>query len=510
MAFSLFDWLASLFIGDRSNPDRYRRRAVKRMAKVLAANKYGKFFRAKSGEAAPDLAQFFYDVYKVVAPAQALLQNAAQSTQLKISAVAAFLDTKQLEMLDRLSEESIKNRAEETPAALLSRQMQGEFEEIARTFDANRANAINECYGLIMILHKFVAYDYYFLLKKFDPQLTERSFSRQPVFGSLRGEAVVEELKDFLEVAAGLDPSRDWDKPLRVLRNFRGTEVIAPKAWNKLASQVGDLLQSGIIELMIRFIEKDPDWTWEPHSSGENITDAYLEMTRREIANRLDNAAASNWNALIDRHATVVFGNVRVNRLRHYTEQGSEIFRKKGFVGFVHARALNYLIVFLTDGKSELQNLYELILIRGQWVSTALGLPLSESMRLLAVFPERITELDEMLSERGLYGNKLKPAIVKVDREKNLTRSININLESVNREAKQILNDAIFNLSVLADGLKDLRADCRRSPGSIILNWAVLESYSETNLENRIASTLDKLTNMLELLRVMLQGSDPD
>jgi hypothetical protein len=509
MAFSLFDWLASLFIGDRSNPDRAKKRSIKRMAKVLSANKYGRFFRTKSGEATPDLAQFFYGVYKAITPAQALLQNAAQSTQLKLCVIDTFLDAKQLSILDRLSAENIENRAQETEAGLLSRQIQSEFDEFARAFDPNRTNAINGSYSLILILQKFVAYDYYFLLKKFDPQLTERNFSRKPVFGSIRGEALVEELKDFLELTGALDPNRDWETPLKILKEFKGTDVIAVKLWDKLLLQIRDVVHSGIFELMIRFIDKDPAWFWEAYATGENITDAYLEMTRREIFDRLELVTMSKWNALIDRHATAVFGNVRVNRLKYYTDQGGEIYRKKNFPGFIHARALNYLTVFLTDGKPEIQGLYELILIRGQWVSAALGLPLSESLRLLAVFPERITEMDEMLSDRGLYGNKLKTAIMKVDREKSLARLLRINLDAVNNEAKQIINDAIFNLSVLDDGLKDILEDFRRESGIIILNWDELESFSEAGLEGRIAAARNKMTNMLELLRVMSQGSSP-
>jgi hypothetical protein len=119
--------------------------------------------------------------------------------------------------------------------------------------------------------------------------------------------------------------------------------------------------------------------------------------------------------------------------------------------------------------------------------------------------------MDEMLSDRGLYGSKLKTAIIKLDREKSLTRSIQINLDSVNNEAKQIINDAIFNLSVLDDGLKDLLEDCRRGSGTIILNWDELESFSETNLEGRIDTERNKLTNMLELLRIMMsQGTGQD
>jgi hypothetical protein len=509
MAFSLFNWLVSLFTGDRINPERARKRAIKRIAKTLSANKYGKFLRTKSGEATPELAQFFYDLYKVISPAQTLLQNVLQSTQLKLCVVVSFLDLPQLDILEKLSAKSIERRAEETETSLLLRQMQREFDEFARAFDDNRTKAINECYSLILILYKFVVYDYYFLLKKFDLQLTEHSFSRKPTFKFLRGEAVVEELKDFLELTGGLDPNLDWTVPLRVLGEFKGTEVINPKLWNSLLLKVRDLIHSEIFELMIRFIEKDPAWTWAPHAVQESITGAYLGMIKGEIFDRLTLIATTKRNALIDRHAKAVFGNARVNRLKHYTELGGEIYKKKNFSGFINARALNYLIVFLTDGRPEIQDLYELILIRGQWVSTALSFPLSESLRLLAAFPARIIELDEMLSERGRYGNKLKTAIVKVDRDKILARTIAMNIDSANSEARQIINDAIFSISVLDDGLKDLLEDYRKDSGVIILNWEELDSFSETNLEDRIVAMREKLTNMLELLRILSQSSTP-
>jgi hypothetical protein len=508
MAFSLFGWFAALFARGRDSGERVKKRAMKRVAKALGANKYGKFFRIKSAEATPDLAQFFYGVYKVIAPAQALLQNAAQSRQLKICVVVSFLDLSQLNMLEKLSAENIEKRAEETEANLLVRELQNEFDEFARFFDANRTNAINECYSLIMLIHKFVVHDYFFLLKKFDPHLTERNFSRKPAFNFLRGEAVVEDLKDFLELAGSLDPNLDWNAPLRALKEFKGTETINPKLWHSMLVKIRDVVFSEIFTLMIRFIAKDPAWTWEPHAVRESIVAAYLEMIRDEIFERLNLIVAAKQNALIDRYAKAVFGSAKVNRLKYYTEQGGEIYKKKNFQGFIHARALNYLIVFLIDERPELQNLYELILIRGQWVSTALSFPLSESVRLLEVFPARITEMDEMLSDWGLYGNKLKTAILKLDRDKNVERSIARNLDSANGEARQILNDAIFNISVLDDGLKDLLEDYRKSPGSIVLNWDELDDFSETGLEDRIVATRDRLTNMLELLRVLSRGAD--
>jgi hypothetical protein len=503
MVFSLFGWLAALFSGGRKNPERARKRGLKRTAQAITANVCGAFFRTKSFEATPDMAQFFYGICKAVSPARAFLQNLTHSTQLKISVAAGFLDRRQLDMLERMSAESIEKRAEETEASLLSRQIQGEFAELERSFDLARTSAINECYSLALIVCKFMAYDYYALLKKFDPRLIELDFGGKPAFSALRGEAVVEDLKDFLELTAGLDPGRDWSAPLRILNEITGTEAITPDAWKSLLLTTRTVVNSGIFELIIRFVENDPDWAWRPSATQENLAGFYLELIRSEVFGRLALVLAAQWNALIDRRVRALFGNTRINRLNYYTEQAGELCMKKKLPGFADAKALNYLMTFLVNEKKELQDLYELVLVRGHWISTALSFPLSEALWLLTVFPARITALDEMFSEWGRYGVMLKRAAGKAGRDGSqwIARSLN----SANDEARQIVNDAIFTLSILNNGLKDLGEDYRKNPGSIILNWDKLNAFSENGLEERILALRNKLTTMLELLGILIR-----
>jgi hypothetical protein len=508
MAFSpflLLTWLVSLFSGWGDTPERARKRGLKRTARAVAANGYGKFFRTKSVEATPEMAQFFYNVCKVIVPAQGLLQNVPRSTQLKLCVAVSFMDTAQLALLERLSADSIEKRAEETEPDLLFRQAQSEFAALEQGFDEGRLNAVNECYSLILILCQFVLYDHCFLLKKFDLSLTGHSLSRKPVFNAIRGEAVVEELKDFLELTAGLDPNRDWNVPLQALARFSGMEIVNREAWNAMLLMIQDVVQSGIFELVIRFVEKDPDWTWTPCATRENIAAACLELIRSDIFDRLAFIATARRDALIEQRAGVVFGNTKVCRLVHYTEQAGEVYRTKNFPGFTGARALNYLMAFLTEELPEIRSLCELIIIRGRWASTMLSFPLSEALWLLGGFPARITELDETVSGRGSPGAALKLAITRVGQDKGKARLILRSLDSVNGAARQIVVDAVSNLAVLSEGLKDLEEDCRKNPGMIIRNWSELGHFSKAGLEKRIGALRSRLANMLELLNVLTE-----
>jgi hypothetical protein len=507
MAFSFINWIVSLFSG-KNDPETTKQQLLKRMVKILAGNQYRKFFRIKTEEMEPDLARFFFDIYRILSPAQTLMQNAAQSTQLKIAVIHEFLEKRQQDTLEGLTSESIQARLEETSSQDLSVMMQKEFDDFTESFTADQINLINGCYNSILIFVQFVNFDFYYILKKFDSQLKENNFSRKPIFSPIRGQIVSDAIKDFLEFTGGIDSNRDWDTVFRILKDVKGMDVVNPKLWNAMLVHLQDVKHSMILEMIVRFVDKDPDWNWTYSIPKEDIVHAYLGSIRGEIFEFLHQLTTSKVKAKIIECATVVFGDPNINRLKYYTENAGEVYLKKNFAGFPMAGGLNYLQAFLLNEKDEFQYLYDLIFIRGQWVSSALSLPLSESVRLLLTFPDRITALDTSLADGGLYGNRLKSALAKVDREKTQARFIKSNLDTVNNDAKQILTDAIFNLSVLQDGFKDIQDDYQKRPSLIILNWVELEPLSEEPMEARLARINGKLYNILQLLRIYAMAAE--
>jgi hypothetical protein len=355
-----------------------------------------------------------------------------------------------------------------------------------------------------------VTYDFYFLLRKFDIQLREHTFTGKPRFIAAPGTKIVDELKDFLELTACFDAERDWDAALGVLKIFKGTDVVNPKLWNELMTRIQDVKRSGILEMLVQFITKDPDWGWEPSLSREHITGAYLESIRHEIFEHLTMITTAKQDARIAECAKRFFGDADTERLTHYTAGNNERYKAHNLNGFTFARGLNYVFVFLSDESAHLQAFSDLLMIRGQWVSPALFRPVSDAMRLLESLPGTIKALDESLSDKGVYGPKLEKALTKIDLSKTQIRSINTTLDHLNNEARLIITDAIFNLSVLADGLVDILGDYRRSISLIILNWAELDSYSNGDLEGRIVGMHKRIGDMLHLLHLIVQDSDDD
>ncbi|MDR2402954.1 MAG: DUF5312 family protein [Spirochaetaceae bacterium] len=501
---SFFNRLLDLFAGSK-DPEAIKKRLLKTVIKNLAANKYSKFYKPKTGQVEPAFAKFLYAVYHIIAPAQVFMQNAAKSARLKEAVIEEVLDGELLGILNGLSAESIEERAKKTPPEELARRLREELTTLSGAFDITRVNAADGCYNIILAFTRFAAFDFYFLLKKFDAALQERSFSRAPSFVPIRGNAVTGELKDFLEVSGALDPDQDWRMVLKVLRAYKGDiDVVVYEQWNKLLLQLRDIKRSGILELMVRHIDNNPLWQSNPKFSTECITDAFLEAKRTEIEKIIETVINAKRNTKIEELVRVVFGETDTNRLKYYTDKNSELYVKKNFSGFTHAQSLNYLKAFLLDYfKKDIRELCDLLLIRGQWSSNVLSQQMSGGFHEIMTIAEQIITFDDSLADNGANGSRLKAAIVKVDRDKGQAKYIRLILTSVNEEAQGMVLKAAHALIMIGRNLKNVLEDLQKNPRELIMNWKELESASPEPMVQRITTIYKKMFCFIQILQLL-------
>jgi hypothetical protein len=365
--------------------------------------------------------------------------------------------------------------------------------------------AIDRGYNLILTMVQFTAFDFFFLLKKFDPNITERNFSYQPKFAPIRGEYLSDELKDFLDAAFAIDPEGDWKTALRILKIYKnGVDVVAPDQWNRLLNQLREIRKSTILELMIRHIDKNPLWTPAPKLPDEHIAEAYIEERRVEARAAVDKIVNAKKNAQIAALAKTIFGSAETDRTKYYTEKAGEIYIKKNFDGFLFAAGINYLKAFLLDHfKKDIRELCDLLLIRGQWTSPALSQQMSECFHQIMNLSDELISFDETLSDHGENGSRLKAAIIKADRDKSQARYVTLILKSVNEEAQGLINTAAQALIGIGRSLKNLLDDYQKPSKELLINWKELEGASETPIVRRITDTYKKIYCFIQILQLL-------
>ncbi|MCL1815724.1 MAG: DUF5312 family protein [Treponema sp.] len=498
------DNIINLF-GKGNDPEAAKKKRLQQVTKDLNQNKYSKFYRAKTGELEPALAKFFFDIYKVVSPAQVFLQNAAKSEQLKHITVDAFLDKELLVIKDNLSAAAIQEKAKTMPVKDLSAAVKRELANYIAAFDNTRVNNIDNCYNTIIALINFLGFDFFFLLKKFDSGIAERNFSYQPKFHPVKAADMIGELKDFLEYSASVEMDQDWKSALGVLKTYKeGMDVVNPDQWSKVIRLLKDVSRTRIFELIIQHTSGDPLWQSAPRMIDERMIDTILDAKKAEIEGAVNKIQNDKRGAQIEQIAKTIFGSAEVERLTNYTAKANDAFYKKNFEGYTKTAGVNYLKAYLLDFfKKEIRELCDLLLVRGQWSNIVLSQPISDSYHEMMELAEKLSIFDESLSEKGEHGSRLRQALLKVDRDKGQGKYIRIILKTVNNTAQRMINTTSNCLITIGKNFKSLLEDMQKKPAELIMNWKELDSAANFDmpLGKRMAEDYKRMYYFVQLLQ---------
>jgi hypothetical protein len=474
---------------------------LKQIGKDLGQNKYSKFYRVKTEEIDPSFAQYVYVVYKTVYPARVFMKKPEKTEQLKHIALERFMSPEVLDLTRRISPESLEARAKSTQPADLARQLREEYSLLTNTFDQGRIDEINKCNNLIAAFSRFVLFDYAGLLKKFDSSLLEGIFTASLRFSSLKAESVIGEIEDFYSLVFALDPHEDWKNVFAIIKGAKGSDILPLEQWIALLVNLTDMRQSKIIELIIRHAAKNPVWDPKPRIPNERLIETWLEKKQDEIQEHISGIANKQRNAQIAVLSRAIFAEIDTTRLTFYNDKAGKIYKREDLNGFSYAAALNYLVAFTGDFLSkEVQEICDIILIRGQWSSNNASLQMSEAFHAILDVLPKTEELDETLSEKGGNGPRLRGALLRIDRDKTQARYINSILAEIDDEALEIIRTAVKDLITVGKYMKALSEDIQKKQSELIINWKELDGFSRFPLAPRLLESYKKINYFVQLM----------
>ncbi len=475
---SFFSRIVSSLFGS-SDPETEKRRQLKAIAKELSKSKF-KFYKCSSDEALPGMAKFFYEIYKTVSSAQVLLQNAQASKALQALIIDFCLSEKQRKLSEKFTEESIRERSRTMPPKELSLRVKEELSGFISDFDADRIAKIDTLFSSVMTFAGFVCYDYYFLLKKFDSSLPERSFSSSPHFETIRGEYVADDLKDFIAVAWNIPSIPDWTGTFALLKSYKNVDPVAVSAWNKIVSRLRDLRNSQTLELIIQYSSKDPLYRAVYSPVSQHVAEPYIDKVKTQVELVLKKIEQEKQNSKTDELLNQLFGTTAIVRLKNYSARGSEMFERKMISGYIYQQPLNYMKAFLIDYfKKDIREMADLVLVRGKWTVNTLESQMSNAYHSLLDVSDKITEFDETLAEDSDFGVKLKTLAGRSDRDKEAANILRSQLRDINEKVLLFLKNGSQNFIVFAKILRSLLEDKEKTRSEKMLNWKELDHFAE-------------------------------
>lgn len=503
------NFLQSIFssLFSSSNPEAAKKKKLKAIAKNISKSKYHAFYKASSEEMMQPFGKLMFDIYKVVNPAQLLFRNTQNQNAFKHQIINYALSDKQVDLLAQLDEQKIQEMSRQIEIKVLQQQVEEKLQLFSAEFDSNRINKIESIYKAFTLFKDFCCFDYYLLLKKYDSTIQEGVFTTAPKLDKVNAEYVIEDLKDFLSVAYSItDESIDWNGFFEMIKTTYGKEYVSLGVWKKIIAKVRSIQVSGTLDLIIQHVSQDPKYETVTRYHYESLVEPYLDKIQNGTREVLANIVSAQKDSKTNSICMQIFGKTDVQSLLYYTTGYNNVLEKKNLNLYEYAEPLNFLKSFLVEYvKKEIREYYEVVVIRGQWDST-LSAPMSNAYQELLSTSEKITEFDNMMSEEGAFGMKIKTLMPKTAHDSGAENIINRVVSDANDMAKTFIYTSTQNLITIGKTLKQLIEDYSKPKAVIVKNWKELDKFIESPMKDFSVGIYKKIYLFVQLMQEYLNN----
>nr|MDA3939283.1 DUF5312 family protein [Spirochaetia bacterium] len=316
---------------------------------------------------------------------------------------------------------------------------------------------------------------------------------------------ILEDIKDFLAVLPENNDS-NWEELFNILKTYKGTEIIDRGQWKKILKGLDVVRKERIFVLMIKHIDKDPQYNYISILNPDRIVDDYLNKIRTQTEMILQKILKERRGKKVDGLLMEIFGTTAISRMKNYTEKANLIFSKKMLGGFIHVAPANYLKAFLLDFfKRDIKTLMDLILIRGKWATVISSQHLSDAFHSIMDVSGKLIIFDDELSDEGAKGIAYKALMSKSDRDKNSISILRSQLKETNDDVLNMITIAAQNLIIMGRSLKSVLEDKDKKDHEMIINWKEVESVTELDLKVEIARVYKKIYHFVQLMQFFVK-----
>ena len=488
-----------------ANPEAEKKRKLKAIAKSFSKTKYHSFYRSTTIEVLPPFAKMFYDIYKVVSPAQAVFKSNQNPNLYKHQIINYSLSEKQVNLLEHFDQQKIIELTRKVPLQQATTQLEEEFSIFSSEFDNERMNRTENLYKAFSTLMDFCCYDYYVLLKKFCSSLQEFNFNSQPNFEKINGEYIADDLKDFCSVAYAItDENIMWNDLFAFFKATQANETISLGNWKKIIARIKGIQQSSAFELMIRHISGNTEYVTQVPSHYSSLIEPYMDKIQEEMRSTLSKIGSQQKENKANQICEQIFGSTDFQTLHFYTAGANETFSKKELGLYIYTEPLNYLKAFLLEYvKKDIREYFDVVVVRGQW-DASLANPMSNAYQELLKISDEITAFDNDLSEDGGSGLKIKNLLPKTAHDPGAENIINRVISDSNEQARTFIITSAQDLITIGKTLKQLIEDYSKQKPEIVQNWRELERFLDHPMKEFSVGIYKKIYLFVQLMQQYL------
>lgn len=501
---SFFSNILSSIFGS-SDAEAEKKRQLKALAKKLSKSRYNKFYKYSGNEILPPLGKLFYELYKALAPLQAMFHTIQNQNALKSYVVDYSMPEELKTIEESLSEEKILSMSKQIPVEKLKEQVEERLSKFSDYFTLERITEIDALYRQILALKAVSTFDYYFFLKKFDKTIKENSFAAQPHFEHVNAEYISDDLKDYIEAIWDVPFDSDWTNAFKFLKSVRGSEPISINTWKKVMTRLSSLKTNQTFEMIIQLASSNPAYVPNVQSLTSNIVEPYIDKIKNDVETVINSIIEKQRSDTESNFVSQLFGDTEITMLANYSDAKNSIFEHKGLNVYDNTQSLSYLKAFLLEViKKDIREFYDVVLVRGTWDSQTLTTQISDCYNELLSTSEKISTFDAEMADDGPIGIKIKTLLPKTERDNSSRNIVNRLISEANETAYSFVMTSTKDILTIGRIIKTLVEDLQKPKPIIISNYKELEHYLDLPLKEFCVSIYKKIFYFTSLIKTCL------
>ncbi|MBN2546695.1 MAG: hypothetical protein JXB50_12915 [Spirochaetes bacterium] len=505
---TLLDKIVEFFTGF-SSEERIKLKKLKEINKQVRSYR-NKFYNYKKEQILPQLPRKFYELYRLTQHLNRHFDINVHKKSIKLILFDIFSESSQNNLKDELEFEPIKRLIKNTPNTKEAIEIiKNKLAEYIKSFSSESIRKIDYAYNCIADFSNITNYDWLFLLKKFDSEISDLNFSYNPDFEIIEGKYILEDiitLNDYLVTI-------DFNKDLRYVYDYLKSSAQDDNIVNimKKAIQIcKELKKDDHLTKIIQLIYKDPYFTPKQFQSNAKIVHDYIQNFQREVKSAVDSTLKEIKREKIESLLLNIFHKTVIIRLKYYTGRLNDLLVKKGLFGFQYIDPMNYLKAFILDYcKGEIKSRIDALLILGTWSTNTASSSYSQLLEQFNRISDTILEFDNSCSEDESYGRSLKKLSMSMKHDNVALNTLKKVVIKIDSEALEILLDSIKVLSHMANKIKELLDDYKSKNPKIIINFTKIKWNFPEDPSEAFSALYTKIANFVALLKYFTKTVEP-
>jgi hypothetical protein len=481
-----------------------RRRALRLLKRELNSARID-LYKLKQDLVQAPVARIIYDLYRYTHPLKQLLpldgkkkQNLAPS--FIDSFVRAFHNERAGELYDQLSEDKIGEAIRTHGLKRASLQVEKQLEEYLDCFDQKTIQEINQAYSSFLGFARMAWFDFYPVLREFDPHLEESEFTRKPQFAPAEGTLLRDDLYNLNRALHGF--TTEWlDKGLEVFVKMRGLESLNTNILSKLKKLIADVQKNDYFSLLVRAIDKSANPLVVPRPLHVDVFNTFSIKMKGQVHAQVNAIRSRMRNNAVEALASKIFGQTIEKRVRNYSQSRSEQLKNFGLSGFACVEPLNYVQAFCADKyKHSIAETVNELIIGGVFVHKGMLNTLSNSYYELNKTAHRIGELEAELDAEGESGEIIARHLSILSKNPNSRSILEKTIRAVNQRAELIVTQCVVDLKDMALCIKSILEDTKNPRPSYVSNLKKIRSGGNREFISELVSSYQLMYSFLRLL----------